>query len=47
MPKITRWTHNGGKLMIKTPKKTGESNAAWQTRHDDAVTAAKLRWPED
>ncbi len=47
MPKLTEWTSGGAPVRIETPQLPGESNTAWQQRHEDAVAAAQLIWPED
>lgn len=50
-PKTTTWTQTVGRVSftheVITYQNSGESEQAWQARHDNAVTAAQMEFPPD
>lgn len=50
-PKVTGWTQTSGGVVFEheliTYQNSGESESAWQARHDAAVTAAQAQFPPD
>jgi hypothetical protein len=45
-PLETSWTDAEGRdHTVTTHRAPGESNTAWHARHDEAVAAAKAKWP--
>ena len=50
-PKTTTWTETQGNVVytheLNTYQNPGESEAAWQARHDAALAAAQTEFPPD